>query len=562
MKTVSFVRHKFNQMLAVATMTMSVNYIVMLSGSVVVGNLVGGDGLAGVNTCTPAFGIASFLASILSVGTALVFSRAMGAFDERRARAVFTQSLLLAVAMGAAIFLVMRLGGEAFLDFTGVTGAVRVQAAAYWRWQALAMGLLPAVLLMEALVYADGDVTLAAVAGALHVTGTVALSILFTRTMGDAGGASAGTALTMVIVLVACAFHFLRRDNHLKLHWRPSAHDLGETCAASLADSTIYVCWGVLIAIVNRFTVARFGQDLLPVVALAASVVEFSIVFDGIGEALIPLGGMYDGEGNSPALRELAGHAAFMATAEGVVCGAVFFVFAPVIAPLYGIRGASAPLLPEAVAAIRLLALAMPFMGFLMMANTHFLVVHHIRFAVSVTVVKDFICPMIGVLALGLAYGSRGMWAGFAAGYALAAAYPLVYVRLRHGRELFPWLISRDDGRSIDFAVRLTEWSLSDAGDRIAEFLNDAGIYEDAVVRIAAVVREMGALTMKANARAVVCEYFVSIETPGTVRLIIRDTGRSQDVNGVAGSVAAASGCRYLNTLGCNRSEYRFEVAV
>ena len=110
--------------------------------------------------------------------------------------------------------------------------------------------------------------------------------------------------------------------------------------------------------------------------------------------------------------------------------------------------------------------------------------------------------------------------------------------------------------------MRLTEWSLSDAGDRIAEFLNDAGIYEDAVVRIAAVVREMGALTMKANARAVVCEYFVSIETPGTVRLIIRDTGRSQDVNGVAGSVAAASGCRYLNTLGCNRSEYRFEVAV
>ena len=73
----TFVRRLFNRMLVVATLTMSVNYVVMLSASVVVGNLVGADGLAGVNTCTPVFGVASFLASLLSVGTALVFSRAI-----------------------------------------------------------------------------------------------------------------------------------------------------------------------------------------------------------------------------------------------------------------------------------------------------------------------------------------------------------------------------------------------------------------------------------------------------------------------------------------------------
>ena len=71
----SFVKWKFNRMLAVATVVMAVNYLVMLSGSVIVGNLVGADGLAGVNTCTPVFGVASFLASLLSVGSGLVFSR-------------------------------------------------------------------------------------------------------------------------------------------------------------------------------------------------------------------------------------------------------------------------------------------------------------------------------------------------------------------------------------------------------------------------------------------------------------------------------------------------------
>ena len=81
---ISFVKWKFNRMLAVGTVVMAVNYIVMLSGSVIVANLVGPDGLAGLNACTPAFGVASFLASLISVGAALVFSRTMGAFDEHR----------------------------------------------------------------------------------------------------------------------------------------------------------------------------------------------------------------------------------------------------------------------------------------------------------------------------------------------------------------------------------------------------------------------------------------------------------------------------------------------
>ena len=67
---------KFNRMLVVGTLTMAVNFIVMLSGSVIAGNLVGADGVAGINVCTPIFGGVGFLASLLSVGTALVFSRA------------------------------------------------------------------------------------------------------------------------------------------------------------------------------------------------------------------------------------------------------------------------------------------------------------------------------------------------------------------------------------------------------------------------------------------------------------------------------------------------------
>ena len=363
----------------------------------------------------------------------------------------------------------------------------------------------------------------------------------------------------MMAVLVACSAHFYRRNNHLRFRGGSPFADLREIVAGSLADSTIYLCWGVLVLVVNRFAVAEFGQGLLPVVALAASIVEFSIVFDGVGEALIPVGGMYAGEDNKPALRTLANHSALVATAEGVVCGAALGFLAPQIAAGYGFRGESAALMPEAVRMARTLAFAMPFMGLLMMMNTHYLVVGHVPFAVSVTVMKDFVCPCAGALSLGAAFGVRGMWLGFAAGYALAAAYPFLFVRVRHGRGLFPWLIARDDGRSVDFTVRLTERSLAAAADRIAAYLDGHGVFGAVVGRVKSVVADMGAATIGANRRRVACEYFVSLAEKGVARVVVRDDGRTTGAE-VRPPAAAGVTCRRLNTLGCNRTEYRFDM--
>ena len=546
----SFVKWKFNRMLAVATVVMAVNYAVMLSGSVIVAKLVGADGLAGVNTCTPVFGVASFLASLLSVGSGLVFSRAMGAFDERRAAGVFSQSMILAIGLGGAIYAAMQFGETTFLDMTGVTGAVRLQAEHYWRWQAIAMALLPSVLTLEALVYADGDGAVALLAGVTHVAGAIGLATFYTWRDGDAGGASLGTAVTMMAVLIVCSAHFYRANSHLKFQNHFSAADLRETLAASLADSTIYLCWGALVFVVNKFTVIEYGQHLLPVVALAASVVEFSIVFDGVGEALIPLGGMYDGEGNKPALRALANHAALVATLEGLVCGALAFAFAPEIAAFYGFDPSSFKIFGTATAAVRFLAFAMPFMGLLMMLNTHYLVIHHLPFAVSVTVMKDFVCPCAGVLLLGRpgSHWGEWMWVGFTAGYVAAAAYPFLFILIRHGRDLFPWLIERDDGRSIDFTVKLTADTLADAKDRIGEFLNGRVIYETG--GMLAAIESVGRATVAANARPVRAEYYVSTEREGVVRMIVRDNGKP----------LKSDDGTYLNTLGCNRTEYLFDI--
>lgn len=552
----SFVRRKFNAMLAVATVSMAVNFIVMLAGSLVAGNVLGKESLAGINVCTPVFAVASFLGSLLSVGAGLVFSQAMGAFDERRAAGVWSQSAFLAAGIGLAIYLLMYFGGGAFLDFSGVTGLIRAEAESYWRWQSVSMGLTPLVLLAMALVYADGDGIVAMLAGGCYVLGTIGFSWAFAALSGHAGGISGGTALTMTIVLAAASLHFLRRENHLKFRRYFCWKDLGATVAGSAPDATIYLCWGLLVLVVNRFTVSCFGEELLAVVALGVSVVEFSIVFDGVGEALIPLGGMYAGEGNRPALRELADWSALVATAEGVLVGIVIFAFAPYIATLYGFRGEAAALVPEAVKTLRALAFAMPFMGLLMMMNTHYLIVGHVGFAVTVTVLKDFVFPCLCALVGGRLAGFVGIWVGFIAGYALAAAFPFVYVRLRYRRDLFPWLVPHDSA-ALNFAVRLSDEALVAARDRIERFLLAAGVPGDTVHHVMLTVEENALAALEKNAaKPPLAEYFVTLEKDA-VRLVVRDDGTALKT-----PFTAFSENRYLNTLNCNRTEHRFRTGA
>lgn len=556
MKTVSFVKRKFNAMLGVATVTMAVNFVVMLSGSLVAGNLLGKEGLAGVNVCTPVFAVASFLGALISVGAGLVFAQAMGEFDERRAAGVWSQSAGLALGLGLLIFLAMTVGGEFFMDFNGVTGAIRAEAESYWRGQAVSMGLTPALLLVMAMVYADGDGLVAMCAGGCYVGGTLLFSVLFTLLTGHAGGISGGTALTILVVLTVASLHFLRKNNHLKFIRYFSLRDLGKTVLSSVPDATIYLCWGLLVLVVNRFTVMRFGEELLAVVALGVSVVQFSIVFDGVGEALIPLGGMYAGERNGPALRELATHAALVAVGEGVLVGLVLLAFASPIATAYGFRGEAEKLLPQAVVVVRSLAFAMPFMGFLMMANTHYLVVGHVKLAVSVTILKDFVLSGLFALLFGTLFGFDGLWTGMIAGYAVSAVYPFAFAWFVHGRGMFPWLVAKD-GRSLDFAIRLDRESLIAARDRIADFLLKGGVDGITVDHVRCSIERNGLAAIEKNAAGRTCvEYFVSLAKSDAVRLIVRDDGVAMET-----PFREFSESRYLNTLNCNRTEHWFKLS-
>ena len=70
---------------------------------------------------------------------------------------------------------------------------------------------------------------------------------------------------------------------------------------------------------------------------------------------------------------------------------------------------------------------------------------------------------------------------------------------------------------------------------------------------------DIGTATIGANRRRVACEYFVSLEEKGVARVVIRDNGRAANAE-IRPSEIAGVTCRRLNTIGCNRTEYRFDI--
>ena len=62
MKRVSLARTKFNSLLLSATLTMLVTYLMLLADTLIVGNVVGENGIAAINIVTPLYSAANFVA--------------------------------------------------------------------------------------------------------------------------------------------------------------------------------------------------------------------------------------------------------------------------------------------------------------------------------------------------------------------------------------------------------------------------------------------------------------------------------------------------------------------
>ena len=561
----SFRGNRFFVLFGTATIEMVVSFLVTITDTVIVGHYVGAAGVSGVNIIAPLFAVISFIAEVNGTGTAFAYGRLIGEFRKDEADRVLGQGILTAAAVTAISLIAFFFLFSPYLDSMQLSAEVRTEAENYWKYEQYVLVLYPFCFLLTDLVYMEGDELLSNLSNIALIGGNVVFSIILCRRYGTAG-ASLGSLLgTSLCVLILCV-HFLKKSNTLRPVLSFRYQVLREVITLSVTDSLPYLCWGLLDVCLIRLIVSRFSDAGLPILAMVINMLELTLIFDGIGEAMEPVAEIYMGEKNYSGESGLAGIGFRIAIAEGFLALELMFILAPIIPPMYGITDPE--LLSAAQSAVRTVSLALPFSSVLFLFSSQYRLIRKVSLSVVMTVCGQFLFVMIFAVLLTERMGIAGIWSSFSLSYLTVMILFGIFIFLRYRKLSFPWLCPEDETPYLNCSFILSRQNVIDACDRFTEFMKEHNVPEPVCLRARLIIEETGTLAFENNrTRESIAEYTVGI-TSDSVTVITRDTGRLSDMTQTDGDMdtlqeyvvgrllSETADKQYLASAGFNRCYY------
>lgn len=542
-------------MLLGGTLTMMVVALLLMSDSVLAGIMIGPDAVAGITLVLPIYSFASFLSSVFSLGIPIVYSTKMGQFDKKEADRSFGLGFLMSVAVGVTLFILSTVFGNYYLNLNSPSAAVLSEAKGYFYWIRFSMMLLPLVLLISAMVYNDGDELISTLANGVQGIGNIISSLLLSRVMGIRG-IGLSSFLFNAISLAILFTHFLKKNNSLKINLFFSWKMLKEVVRYSIIDSSTYLFISILTAVLNAFVSTRFGPRYLIVVSAIALCRELQLLFDGIGEALTPIMGVYYGEENKEGIKRIYRLAERTAIAEGIVVMVLLLLFAPLIPGVLNIKDAE--LVRYVTAEIRIISAGSVFVSLLYLLTSYYLIIDRIALGLIVSGIRDVLFSAVFGVVLGSAFGPVGLFIGLAAAPAAGYIILMIYISKRYGKQEFPLLLSgiAPGSRSYLFDLYAEPKEIIELQKKVERLLAENNTDSRTIGRVKLLIEELYMLIYEKNDKVpVLCECSVFL-SPAEVRLIIKDDGKLFDISEddiTVTTLASFAVSSYMEKLGRNR---------
>ena len=555
---------KFKGLLLAGSFTVLANYFVRLSDSVVAGNMLGPNALAGINLVSAVLAGISFFSGLVSTGMATNYSLAMGRCEKVRARQFFMQALWMVLVVGGALALLVCFGRWAYLDYMAAPEEVAAYALDYmsWTWVVVVPECILGLLIM--LGYADGDAKLCTLAYAVNFIVNLVVSVVAIRCGMGAAGCSFATLLADLAGIAVLLAHFFRKSNTFAPVWHFSLSDSWRIMAASFGDAAAFLCDGLLFFFLNKYVILNFehpGQpSLLPVVGVATALWGFLELFNGIGVAIQPIVTVYYGEGNMKSLRTVMNAAMRVAVYEGVAFMAIFGVFPELVTTLVGIR--EPELVRASSLAVRCMCGGFVALAFAGLFNSYYMFVERPALAGAVTFLCYFVMP-VACVAAGSIFGVEGVWLGMGAGPFAGLLMTASIVIPIAGWRAFPLLLPQNrDEKTHVFNLALTDEAIVEASRKV-------GTLSGVPMRAALMTEEVFMAVKDRNrGKRVLGE--VTVDLNDGVRLVLRDDGEIFDITDadaeisslrtflVASIMENQRGRLNLVTTGFNRNVFEF----
>jgi putative MATE family efflux protein len=294
---------------------------------------LGKEAIAGVGIAGNLTFIVLAITQMLAVGTTTLISHAAGRKERNQAQQVLTQSLLLAVFIGALFLIVVTALRDVYVDSLSPDQLSAAAATSYLSWFIPAMALQFPMVVMGAALRGTGNFK----PGMVVQTATVIMNIVFapalmfgwigTPPMGVAG-AGLASFIAIIIGTVWLAVYFFESTSYLKLHphFRPHAGMWWQVLKIGLPAGVEFAFIAVYLFVV--YTVSRpFGAAAQAGFGIGQRIIQAGFMpIVALGFAVAPVAGQNFGARKAERVSETFQRAALMAASLGAIVTALCLI--------------------------------------------------------------------------------------------------------------------------------------------------------------------------------------------------------------------------------------------
>ena len=472
-RTPNLINKAFNKYLWASILTVAATQIANIVDAIIVGNLVGPDGLAAVNLSKPLLQTYFAVSCFYVASSTILAGMAIGRGDRKMADKLFSFSIGFSLLLG----LLFSIAGIVFFDRISAllcqSDTLRPMSETFMRITLLSSMPQLLMLTLNQFVTVDGDPRMVSRAVIVGNVVNILLATVFIKffSMGIAGAATA-TCLMYFVCIIMVLPHFRKKGSLRLCRTKPGEIDLGSIFSIGLPLFLSTVLLSVQY-IGNNYVASRYlGDDGLVVLAICIQLLAFSmIILTGTLRTIQPVGSILKGLDDSKGISMLMKRAyTFMA-----ICFVVFtflLVFFPVqIGSLLGVHGGEAQEMVRK--AIPLFSLNI--VGQSMLCNLLPVFQLYDRKGLALLLsTSQTLLPMLFFLLL------RGNWIGFFIGQVVTAVAIAVWgiILRRKDPSLSRFLLipRKNDSEVLDISVQTTTQSLSEAVAALRKFLLSNGM--------------------------------------------------------------------------------------
>ncbi len=330
-KTALHTRNRFvtskalKNFLSASILTSIAAQLAVTTDAAIVSHMIGTEAMSAINMVMPLTIVFSCFSILLGLGASVLAARAIGNHDKERVNRIFTISLFLLALSGTAVSLL----SFGFCD--SITGLICPDAQIYPYAQSYAEIISAGAIFLiisngvNYFVSTDGNPGLVAKGVLAGAVANIILDIVLVRFMGIAGSAIA-TVLNYIITLGIVSIHFFRKGSSYRIvnPFRKFGKHFAENIYEGLPLMLGNLFLGGAVFIVNKMILDAAGTDGIYIWSICLQLLMITfVVLNGVGNAMLSIGGVLAGEKDYNGLRILT------KLCIGLVCGVLtlFVIF-------------------------------------------------------------------------------------------------------------------------------------------------------------------------------------------------------------------------------------------